>query len=215
MDGPLDALAAAQRYFIERLRHAPSAIEYLKKRGVSGDIAKRFGIGYAPEGWDGLTQYLKDTRHAFDAGLLIEREGREGAYDRFRNRVMFPIRDTRGRVIGFGGRTLANDPAKYLNSPETVLFHKGRNLYGLYEARTATTGALPYLIVVEGYMDVVMLAQHGITQAVGTLGTATTREHVQLLFKSAPQIVFCFDGDRAGRDAPWRALAQEIGRVHA
>src|SRR3546814_13669519 len=119
MDGPLDALAAAQRYFIERLRHAPSAIEYLKKRGVSGDIAKRFGIGYAPEGWDGLTQFLKDTRHALDAGLLIEREGREGAYDRFRNRVMFPIRDTRGRVIGFGGRTLANDPAKYLNSPAT------------------------------------------------------------------------------------------------
>src|SRR3546814_18936113 len=112
---------------------------------------------------------------------------------------MFPIRDTRGRVIGFGGRTLANDPAKYLNSPETVLFHKGRNLYGLYEARTATTGALPYLIVVEGYMDVVMLAQHGITQAVGTLGTATTREQVQVLFKSATKIVLCFDGDRADR----------------
>ncbi|NGY04780.1 DNA primase [Solimonas terrae] len=210
MDGPLDALAAAQRYFTERLRHAPAAIEYLKKRGVSGDTAKRFGIGYAPDSWDGLTQFLKDTRHAVDAGLLIERDGRDGAYDRFRNRVMFPIRDTRGRVIGFGGRTLANDPAKYLNSPETMLFHKGRNLYGLYEARTATTGALPYLIVVEGYMDVVMLAQHGITQAVGTLGTATTREHVQLLFKSTAKIVFCFDGDRAGRAAAWRALEQVL-----
>src|SRR3546814_4735100 len=128
---------------------------------------------------------------------------------------MFPIRDTRGRVTGFGARTLANDPAKYLNSPETVLFHKGRNLYGLYEARTATTGALPYLIVVEGYMDVVMLAQHGITQAVGTLGTATTREHVQLLFKSAPKIVFCFDGDRAGRAAAWRALEQVLAEMQA
>lgn len=210
MDGPLDALAAAQRYFTERLRHAPAAIEYLKKRGVSGDTAKRFGIGFAPDGWDGLTQFLQDTRHAVDAGLLIEREGRDGAYDRFRNRVMFPIRDTRGRVIGFGGRTLANDPAKYLNSPETLLFHKGRNLYGLYEARTATTGALPYLVVVEGYMDVVMLAQYGITEAVGTLGTATTREHLQLLFKSTSKVVFCFDGDRAGRAAAWRALEQVL-----
>ncbi|HET8882993.1 MAG TPA: DNA primase [Solimonas sp.] len=215
MDGPLDALAAAQRYFTERLRHAPPAVDYLKKRGVSGETAKRFGIGFAPESWDGLTKFLQHTRHAIDAGLLIEREPGSGqAYDRFRNRVMFPIRDTRGRVIGFGGRTLANDPAKYLNSPETPLFHKGRNLYGLYEARTATTGALPYLIVVEGYMDVVMLAQHGITQAVGTLGTATTREHVQLLFKSAPKIVFCFDGDRAGRSAAWRALEQVLPEMH-
>ena len=230
MDGPLDALAAAQRFFTERLRQAPAAIEYLKKRGVSGDTAKRYGIGFAPDSWDALTKFLHDTQHALTAGLLIEREGRDGpshggatsnrrphdsagsnrCYDRFCNRVMFPIRDTRGRVIAFGGRTLANDPAKYLNSPETPLFHKGRNLYGLYEARTATTGALPYLIVVEGYMDVVMLAQHGIVQAVGTLGTATTREHVQLLFKSAPKIVFCFDGDRAGRAAAWRALEQVL-----
>ncbi|NKF21975.1 DNA primase [Solimonas marina] len=225
LDGPLDALAAAQRHFTERLRHAPEAIAYLKKRGVSGETAKRFGVGYAPDSWDGLTKFLQDTRHAVEAGLLIEREGRDGAsdakrpasnhcYDRFRNRVMFPIRDTRGRVIAFGGRTLGNDPAKYLNSPETVLFHKGRNLYGLYEARTATTGALPHLIVVEGYMDVVMLAQHGIGEAVGTLGTATTREHVQLLFKSAPKIVFCFDGDRAGRSAAWRALEQVLPEMH-
>ncbi|WP_028080950.1 DNA primase [Solimonas soli] len=214
MDGPLDALAAAQRFFTERLRQAPPAIEYLKKRGVSGDTAKRYGIGFAPDNWDALTRFLHETQHALTAGLLIEREGRDGAYDRFRNRVMFPIRDTRGRVIAFGGRTLANDPAKYLNSPETPLFHKGRNLYGLYEARTATTGALPYLVVVEGYMDVVMLAQHGITQAVGTLGTATTREHVQLLFKSAPKIVFCFDGDRAGRSAAWRALEQVLPEMH-
>lgn len=214
MDGPLDALAAAQRFFTERLRQAPPAVEYLKKRGVSGDTAKRYGIGYAPDSWDALTKFLHETQHALTAGLLIEREGRDGAYDRFRNRVMFPIRDTRGRVIAFGGRTLGNDPAKYLNSPETPLFHKGRNLYGLYEARTAATGALPYLVVVEGYMDVVMLAQHGITQAVGTLGTATTREHVQLLFKSTAKIVFCFDGDRAGRSAAWRALEQVLPEMH-
>lgn len=210
MDGPLDALAAAQRFFTERLRHAPTAIEYLKKRGVSGETAKRYGIGYAPDSWDALTQFLQNQRHALDAGLLIEREGSSGVYDRFRNRVMFPIRDTRGRVIAFGGRTLANDPAKYLNSPETVLFHKGRNLYGLYEARSASTAALPYLIVVEGYMDVVMLAQYGVREVVGTLGTATTREHLQLIFKSTAKVVFCFDGDRAGRAAAWRALEQVL-----
>jgi DNA primase len=209
MDGPLDALAAAQRFFRERLREAPQAIEYLKKRGVSGDTAKLFGIGYAPDGWDGLTRFLKETRHAIDAGLLIEKDN-GSAYDRFRNRVTFPIRDPRGRVIGFGGRTLGNDPAKYLNSPETPLFHKGRNLYGLYEARQAAAAALPYLIVVEGYMDVVMLAQHGISEAVATLGTATTREHLQLLFKSTSKVVFCFDGDRAGRSAAWRALEQAL-----
>ncbi len=212
MDGPLDALAAAQRFFREQLRQAPQAIEYLKKRGVSSETAKRFGIGYAPESWDALTSFLKDTRYALDAGLLIERDS-GGAYDRFRNRVMFPIRDTRGRVIGFGGRTLGNDPAKYLNSPETPLFHKGRNLYGLYEARQATTTALPHLLVVEGYMDVVMLAQHGIHEAVATLGTATTREHLQLIFKSTSKVVFCFDGDRAGRSAAWRALEQALPEV--
>lgn len=209
MDGPLDALAAAQRFFRDRLREAPQAIEYLKKRGVSGDTAKHFGIGFAPDGWDHLTRFLKDTRHAIDAGLLIEKDN-GNAYDRFRNRVTFPIRDTRGRVIGFGGRTLGNDPAKYLNSPETPLFHKGRNLYGLYEARQASTAALPYLLVVEGYMDVVMLSQHGIHEAVATLGTATTREHLQLLFKSTSKVVFCFDGDRAGRSAAWRALEQAL-----
>jgi DNA primase len=220
MDGPLDALAAAQRFFRERLREAPAAIDYLKKRGVSGETAKHFGIGFAPDGWDGLTRFLKDTRHAIDAGLLIEkddgnppnaqRSGSNRVYDRFRNRITFPIRDTRGRVIGFGGRTLGNDPAKYLNSPETPLFHKGRNLYGLYEAKQASTAALPHLLVVEGYMDVVMLSQHGIHEAVATLGTATTREHLQLLFKSTSKVVFCFDGDRAGRSAAWRALEQAL-----
>jgi len=209
VEGPLDALAGAQRFFRDQLRTAPAAIAYLKQRGVSSETAKRFGIGYAPEAWDALTGFLKETRHAVDAGLLIERDS-GGVYDRFRNRITFPIRDTRGRVIAFGGRTLGNDPAKYLNSPETVLFHKGRNLYGLYEARQSTTGALPYLVVVEGYMDVVMLSQYGLHEAVGTLGTATTREHLQLLFKSTSKIVFCFDGDRAGRSAAWRALEQAL-----
>ncbi|MEQ1440399.1 DNA primase [Fontimonas sp. SYSU GA230001] len=217
MDGPLDALAAAQRFFREQLRHAPQAIEYLKKRGISSETAKTFGIGFAPDSWDALTNFLKDTRHAIDAGLLIPRDGGgagRACYDRFRNRITFPIRDTRGRVIGFGGRTLGNDPAKYLNSPETALFHKGRNLYGLYEARQAAKGAIPYLIVVEGYVDAVMLAQFGITEAVATLGTATTREHLQLLFKSTRTVVFCFDGDRAGRAAAWRALDQALPEIH-
>lgn len=213
MDGPLDALAAAQRYFTEQLRKASVAIEYLKKRGVSGETAKRYGIGFAPESWDGLTNFFKDTRHAIDAGLLIARDS-GGAYDRFRNRVMFPIRDTRGRVIGFGGRTLANDPAKYLNSPETPLFHKGRNLYGLYEAKQSGPATLPHLIVVEGYMDVVMLSQHGVAGAVATLGTATTRDHLQLIFKNTSKLVFCFDGDRAGRSAAWRALEQALPELH-
>ena len=214
LDGPLDALAAAERYWREQLKNAPAAVAYLKKRGVNGETAKLFGLGYAAESWDALTRMFPDPKHALEAGLLIEREGRDGAYDRFRNRVMFPIRDTRGRVIGFGGRTLGNDPAKYLNSPETPLFHKGRNLYGLYEAKQSAKSALPYLIVVEGYMDVVMLAQHGVREAVATLGTATTADHLNLLFKQTNKIVFSFDGDRAGRAAAWRALEQALPEVH-
>lgn len=214
LEGPLDALAAAERFFKEQLKKSEPAKEYLKKRGVNGETAKLFGIGLAPDAWDALTRLFPDPRHALDAGLLIERDGRDGAYDRFRNRVMFPIRDTRGRVIGFGGRTLANDPAKYLNSPETPLFHKGRNLYGLFEAKQSAKAALPYLIVVEGYMDVVMLAQHGVREAVATLGTATTREHLTLLFKQTSKVVFCFDGDRAGRSAAWRALEQALPEIH-
>jgi DNA primase len=222
--GPLDALAAAERFFKTQLKQSEAAKDYLIKRGVNGETARRFGLGFAPESWDALSRLFPDPRHAIDAGLLIEREGRDGrpghspdkssAYDRFRNRVMFPIRDTRGRAIGFGGRTLANDPAKYLNSPETPLFHKGRNLYGLYEAKQASKAALPYLIVVEGYMDVVMLSQHGVTEAVATLGTATTREHLHLLFKHTSLVIFCFDGDRAGRAAAWRALEQALPEIH-
>ncbi len=212
LDGPLDALAAAEQFFKAELKKNSAAIEYLKKRGVTGETAKRFGIGLAPDSWDALAKLFPNPRHALDAGLLIKKDG-GGVYDRFRNRIMFPIRDDRrGRVIAFGGRTLGDDKAKYLNSPETPLFHKGRNLYGLYEARQES-GAIPYLVVVEGYMDAVMLAQHGIKHVVATLGTATTREHLTLLFKSTQRVVFCFDGDRAGRDAGWRALEQALPAV--
>lgn len=218
LDGPLDALAAAERFFRDQLRKYPEAIEYLRKRGVSGETAKRFGIGYAPDSWDALTRFFDKPEHAIEAGLLIRKEhadaGGRACYDRFRHRVMFPIRDTRGRVIAFGGRTLGNDPAKYLNSPETALFHKGRNLFGLYEAKQSTKSDLAQLLVVEGYMDVVMLAQHGIHEAVATLGTATTREHLALIYKSTRRVVFCFDGDRAGRSAAWRALEQALPEVH-
>jgi len=213
LEGPLDALAAAQRFFTEQLRKHPPAIDYLKKRGVSGETAKTFGIGYAPDSWDALAHFFDDPAHAIEAGLLRRKEGTGRVFDVFRNRVMFPIRDTRGRVIAFGGRTLADDPAKYLNSPETALFHKGRNLFGLYEAKQSRKAALPYLIVVEGYMDTVMLAQHGIREVVATLGTATTREHLNLLFKSTSKVVFCFDGDRAGRAAAWRALEQALPEI--
>jgi DNA primase len=216
LDGPLDALAVAEKFYRSQLKTHQPAIDYLKKRGLDGETAKLFNIGFAPESWDALTRLFPEAdgqrQHALDAGMLIERDG-GGAYDRFRNRVMFPIRDTRGRTIGFGGRTLANDPAKYLNSPETPLFHKGRNLFGLFEAKQSTKAELPYLLVVEGYMDVVMLAQHGIRNAVATLGTATTREHLTLLFKSTRRAVFCFDGDRAGRSAAWRALEQALPEV--
>jgi DNA primase len=214
LEGPLDALAAAERFFRGQLRTCQPAIDYLKKRGLSGDTAKLYGIGFAPDSWDALSQHFPEPAHAISAGLLKKKEETGRVFDVFRNRIMFPIRDTRGRVIAFGGRTLGNDPAKYLNSPETPLFHKGRNLFGLYEAKQSTKSELPYLMVVEGYMDTVMLAQHGIRNVVATLGTATTREHLSLLFKSTQRVVFCFDGDRAGRSAAWRALEQALPEVH-
>jgi DNA primase len=214
LDGPLDALAAAERIFKAELKKSATAIEYLKQRGITGETAKAFGIGFAPEAWDTLARQFPDPKHAIDAGLLVKNEqGR--VYDFFRNRIMFPVRDLRGRVITFGGRVLpgSDDPRKYLNGRETALFHKGRNLYGLYEARQGT-GDIPSLLVVEGYMDAVMLAQHGIPHVVATLGTATTREHLALLFKSTSRVVFCFDGDRAGRAAAWRALEQALPEVY-
>ncbi len=208
---PLYALMEeASRFFQQQLRHhsrAQTAVDYLKSRGLTGEIAARFHIGFAPPGWDNLLNALgKDqaaTRRLAECGLIIEQDGKR--YDRFRDRIVFPIHDSRGRVIGFGGRVLGDDKPKYLNSPETPLFHKGRELYGLYEARKANN-KLQRLLVVEGYMDVVALAQFGIRNAVATLGTATTQEHLELIFRTCPEVVFCFDGDRAGRDAGWKAL---------
>lgn len=205
----------ADRYFRHQLRshdQAPCAVEYLKSRGLSGEIAAAFGVGFAPEGWQNLLDALggdeRRRKLLLQGGLAIERDG-GGLYDRFRDRIVFPIRDRRGRVIAFGGRVLGEGTPKYLNSPETPLFHKGRELYGLFEARKAER-RLDRLLVVEGYMDVVALAQHGIRNAVATLGTATTAEHLERLYRVVPEVVFCFDGDRAGRSAAERALEQAL-----
>jgi len=205
-----DLLEQAAALYRRQLRQHPQArrvVDYLKGRGLTGKVAAAFGLGFAPPGWDFLLTNLGDsgpTRdHLLRTGLLIEQDGKR--YDRFRDRIMFPIRDRRGRVIGFGGRVLGDQKPKYLNSPETPVFHKGRELYGLYEAQKANRG-LDRLLVVEGYMDVIALAQFDVSYAVATLGTATTTEHLQLLLRCAPELAFCFDGDRAGRDAAWKAL---------
>jgi len=205
-----DILERAAKYYALQLRQhadAPRAIGYLRGRGLSGEIAADFRLGFAPPGWDNLLQALgtdeQHIRRLREAGLITEQDGKR--YDRLRDRIIFPIRDTRGRVVGFGGRVLGDGKPKYLNSPETPVFHKGRELYGLYEARQ--TDAHPQrLLVVEGYMDVVALAQFGISNAVATLGTATTPDHLEKLYRATPEVVFCFDGDRAGRDAAWKAL---------
>lgn len=207
-----DLLQAAADWFRAQLRdhpHADRATEYLKQRGVAGEIARSFGIGYAPPGWDNLLRAHgsdEATRTLLlEGGLLIQKEGDNRLYDRFRDRIIFPIHDNRGRVIAFGGRVLNDDKPKYLNSPETPVFHKGRELYGLYQARQAQRH-LQRIVVVEGYMDVVALAQHGISYAAATLGTSTSSEHLQKIFRHCPEVIFCFDGDRAGRQAATRAL---------
>ena len=220
---PLDRLqddlfaltAAADQHFRDALKDSDRAKDYLQKRGLVGETAARYHLGYAPPGWDALLKAFGATeagRHALlTAGLIIERNPDQqkstgpGYYDRFRDRVMFPIRDSRGRVVGFGGRVIDAGEPKYLNSPETPLFHKGRELYGLYEARQQLRN-IERLLVVEGYMDVVRLAQSGIHYAVATLGTATTPEHLNRMLRVTSDVVFCFDGDRAGRQAAWRAL---------
>jgi len=201
-----DVLGKALQFYRKELKRTEEAINYLKGRGVSGEIAARFGLGFAPDDWQALKSAVDDYSGAAlkDAGLVIDSdEGRR--YDRFRGRVMFPILDARGNVIGFGGRVIGPGEPKYLNSPETPLFEKGRELYGLYQARRAIRD-LQQVIVVEGYMDVVALAQHGVENAVATLGTATTPVHVEKLLRMADNLVFCFDGDKAGRKAAWRAL---------
>ncbi len=204
-------LEQVMNYYRQQLKQSPVAIKYLKNRGLSGEIAAEYGMGYAPPGWDNLTKILGNDKHddLLKSGMLTENDNGK-TYDRFRERIMFPIRDRRGRTIGFGGRIMGKDGgAKYLNSPETPIFHKGRELYGLHEARKATR-KLESFYVVEGYMDVIALAQNGVRNVVATLGTATTSDHLKQLFKVVPEIVFCFDGDRAGRDAAWRALENAL-----
>lgn len=227
-----DILEQAKRFYQQQLRqhkNAHQAVDYLKLRGLSGEIAGNFEIGYAPPGWDNLlltitescllhnddavksNDTVEDETIALltDAGLLVNREEENKRYDRFRERIIFPIRDTRGRTIAFGGRVLGDDKPKYLNSPETTVFHKGRELYGLYEANRSRQSN-SNLLVVEGYMDVVALAQHEIENAVATLGTAVSQAHLEKLFRYTSEVVFCFDGDKAGRQAGKRALETSL-----
>ncbi len=206
-------MLTAAHFYRAALKDAPQAIAYLKKRGLSGDIAKKFGVGYAPEGWQNLERAYPNYQSGALTTVGLVKQNDEGRrYDIFRDRIMFPIVDVKGNVIGFGGRVLETGEPKYLNSPETPLFEKGRELYGLYQARRAIRDA-GRAIVVEGYMDVVALAQHGIEYAVATLGTATTPMHVQKLLRQTDEIVYCFDGDNAGRRAAWRALENSLGQL--
>jgi DNA primase len=201
----------AAKYFRDQLKAGPVAVEYLKGRGLTGQIAARFGLGYSPDEWNGLQPIFGEEyagKPMAETGLTIDSE-KGTRYDRFRGRVMFPIRSTRGAIIGFGGRVIGAGEPKYLNSPETPLFEKGRELYGLFEGRQAIREA-GRVLVVEGYMDVVALAQHGVAYAVATLGTACTPAHVQKLTKQTDRIIFCFDGDAAGRRAAWRALENSL-----
>ena len=212
-----DVLAKAAEHYRRQLKASPRAVDYLKGRGLSGEIAAQFGLGYAPEGWRGLASVFPsyDDPLLEESGMVIvqgadsENEADRKRYDRFRDRIMFPIRSVQGDVIGFGGRVLDKGEPKYLNSPETPVFSKGRELYGLHEARAAVRQR-GYALVVEGYMDVVALAQSGFGNAVATLGTACTAEHVQKLFRFTEAVVFSFDGDAAGRRAAGRALEASL-----
>ena len=206
------ALQTAAAFYVRQLQTSPQAQAYAQKRGLSPEIAERYGIGYAPEGWQPLSQEFQPypAPALIESGLVVENEGRH--YDRFRNRLMFPIRNISGSVIGFGGRVLDDTKPKYLNSPDTPLFDKGKNLYGLWEAREAVRDA-GRILVVEGYMDAVALAQYGIGYAVAALGTATTAEHIGILFRQTDNVYFCFDGDAAGRKAAWRALENALPRL--
>lgn len=199
------------QFYQLHLKTNNTAQSYLQQRGLSSDVIQRFSLGYVPDSWDAVIKQLSNQynqQQLMDSGLLIQNEqGR--TYDRFRDRVIFPIRDRRGRIIGFGGRVMGDGTPKYLNSPETPIFHKGTELYGFYEARQHTR-KLTRILVVEGYMDVIALAQFEISYAVATLGTATTKEHVGQIFRAVSEVIFCFDGDRAGREAAWRALQNSL-----
>ena len=207
-------LERANRYFRRQLREHSGrarAVDYLKSRGLTGELAARFELGFAPPGWEGLTASLGDAgADALERAGLVARRDSGGHYDRFRDRVMFPIRDRRGRVVGFGGRIIGEGEPKYLNSPDGPVFHKGRELYGQHQALRGRGRRPSRLVVVEGYMDVVALAQFGIDHAVATLGTAATPDHLRALYRSTREVVFCFDGDAAGRNAAWRALEQAL-----
>lgn len=209
-----DIMDSAAAWYRDQLKEGREAVAYLKQRGLSGAVCKEFGIGFAPAGWDNLIKHLgsDEKRQGLlqRAGMLSQ--GKSGVYDKFRHRIMFPIHDRRGRVIAFGGRALDEDGPKYLNSPETELFHKGRELYGLYLARKSQA-KLDRIIVVEGYMDVVALAQFGFRNCVATLGTATNSDQAEMLFRAADEVIYCFDGDRAGRKAAWRALEATLPRL--
>jgi DNA primase len=212
--GLYQVMDSAAAFFQAQLRDHQPAIDYLRSRGLSGEICRDFGIGYAPDSWDALQKHLGTGDEALKlmqrGGLLSQGKGK--VYDKFRGRIMFPIHDRRGRVIAFGGRAMGDDGPKYLNSPETELFHKGRELYGLYLARQRV-GRLETILVVEGYTDVVALAQFGLRNAVATLGTATTPDHAGILFRAAETVIYCFDGDEAGRKAAWRALQATLPKL--
>lgn len=208
-----EVLLQAAHFYKAQLKSSDKAIGYLKKRGLTGEIAARYGLGYAPDGWQNLEAVFPEyqSNSLTEAGLVIaSEEGRR--YDRFRDRIMFPIHNQRGAIIGFGGRVIDQGDPKYLNSPETPLFEKGRELYGLYQARGAIREA-QRVVVVEGYMDVVALGQYGIGYAVATLGTATTPWQVQKLLRQTDNVIYCFDGDAAGRRAAWRALENSLAQL--
>jgi len=214
-----ELMSKVSRFYQHQLRsheQSSTVIDYLKNRGLSGETVKKYEIGFAPDAWDALRTTFGTSVNAlsalFTTGMLTENE-QQHRYDRFRGRVMFPIKDRRGRVIGFGGRVMGEGTPKYLNSPETPLFHKGNELYGLYQVRQDYNSKPPQLLVVEGYMDVVSLAEHGIDYAVASLGTATTSEHIQQLFRTTEKVVCCYDGDRAGREAAWRALENALPQL--
>lgn len=208
-------LSAVSLHYQKKLKHeGQPAVDYLRGRGLSGEIAKLYQLGYASEGWHHLEKaFPRNQRELLATGMLIKNEDGK-IYDRYRNRVMFPIHDRHGRIIGFGGRVLDKEQKpKYLNSPETVIFQKSRELYGLHQILSQQK-AVEYIIVVEGYMDVIALAQHGIMNAVATLGTATSTYHIQLLAKHTKSLIFCFDGDNAGRQAAWRALESSLPHLN-
>ncbi len=204
-----DVLDQVTLFYQEQLRKAPHAIHYLQQRGLTGSTAKKFNLGYAPPGWDNLLKQGFDRQYLKEVGLLLEKEGGGRPYDRFRDRIIFPIRDKRGRIIAFGGRLLKAGEPKYLNSPETRLFHKNKELYGLDRLYLGQK-APPFILVVEGYMDVLALHQANIPQCVATLGTATRAEQIRRLFSLTQEVIFCFDGDSAGRKAAWRVLEMSL-----